>query len=170
MRKKKGELQMAHGTGFFRMCTISFTSMKIAAAKPPEIIGAIPKPANIAPKPLPLFQPHSTFEAPTVATPTPATAEIREYVDDTWAECLVHHMTHEDAAARAQVKASIWTLAFSRNAELGMMLFLIVSAVREPTVMAPSISNIVPRTIACLYVIDRDETLVAQEFATSSTK
>jgi hypothetical protein len=80
----------------------------------------------------------------------------------------VHHITHEDAAAKAQVNASIWTLAFSRNAVLGIMTFLIVSAVRPPTVIYPTISKTVPRTMACLYVTDRDETLVAQEFATSS--
>ena len=50
------------------------------------------------------------------------------------------------------------------------MPFLMVSAVREPTVMAPSISKMVPRTIACLYEMDLDETLVAQEFATSSAR
>lgn len=80
----------------------------------------------------------------------------------------MHHMTHDEAAARAQVNARIWTLALSRNAELGMMPFLMVSAVRAPTVMAPSISNIVPNIIACLYEIDLDETLVAQALATSS--
>ena len=58
-------------------------------------------------------------------------------------------MTHEEAAASAQVNASIWTPALLRKAELGMMPFLIVSAVRAPTVMAPSISNMVPNTIAC---------------------
>ncbi len=82
----------------------------------------------------------------------------------------MHHMTHEEAAARAQVNASIWTPASPLNAELGMIPFLIVSAVRAPTVIAPSISNIVPNIIACLYEIDLDETLVAQAFATSSNK
>ncbi len=48
------------------------------------------------------------------------------------------------------------------------MPFLIVSAVRAPTVIAPSISNIVPKIIACLYEIDLEETLVAQAFASSS--
>ena len=79
-------------------------------------------------------------------------------------------MTHEEAAASAQVNASIWTPALSRKAELGMMPFLIVSAVRAPTVIAPSISNMVPNIIACLYEMDLDETLVAQAFATSSIK
>ena len=77
-------------------------------------------------------------------------------------------MTHEEAAASAQVNASIWTPALLRKAELGTIPFLIVSAVRAPTVMAPSISNMVPNIIACLYEMDLDETLVAQEFATSS--
>lgn len=49
-----------------------------------------------------------------------------------------------------------------------MIPFLMVSAVLAPTVIAPSISNIVPNTIACLYEIDLEETLVAQAFATSS--
>jgi hypothetical protein len=57
---------------------MTLMSMKMVEAKPPEITGAIPRPAKIAPRPLPLFHPHWTFEAPTVATPTPATAEIRE--------------------------------------------------------------------------------------------
>jgi len=82
----------------------------------------------------------------------------------------VHHITYEEAAARAQVKASIWTPALPWNAELGMMPFLIVSAVRAPTVIAPSISKIVPNIIACLYVIDLEESLVAHAFATSSIK
>jgi hypothetical protein len=79
-------------------------------------------------------------------------------------------MTHEEAAAKAQVKASICTPAFPWKAVLGMMPFLIVSAVRAPTVIAPNISNMVPNIIACLYEIDLEETLVAQAFATSSIK
>lgn len=51
-----------------------------------------------------------------------------------------------------------------------MMPFLMVSAVRAPTVMAPNISKIVSRIIACRYVMDLDETLVAQELATSSIR
>jgi len=82
----------------------------------------------------------------------------------------VHQVTHKDAAARAQVNASIWTPASSRKDELGMMPFLIVSAIRDPTVMAPSISKMVPKIIACLYEMDLDETLVAHAFATSSIK
>ncbi len=121
-------------------------------------------------RPLPSFHPHCTCDAPTVATPTPATAEMSEYVDDTWAECRVHHMTHDDAAARAQVKASICTPALPRKASLGMMPFLMVSAVRAPTVMAPSISKMVPNTMAWRYEMDRDDTDVAQELATSSAR
>lgn len=49
-----------------------------------------------------------------------------------------------------------------------MIPFLMVSAVLAPTVIAPNISNMVPNIMACLYVIDLDETLVAQAFATSS--
>jgi hypothetical protein len=85
--------------------------MKIVLEKPAEMAGAIPRPAKMAPSPFPPFHPHWTFEAPTVATPTPATAEMREYVE-TWAEWRVHHITQVEAAARAQVKASIWTPAF----------------------------------------------------------
>jgi hypothetical protein len=51
---------------------------------------------------------------------------------------------------------------------LGMMPFLIVSAVREPTVMAPSISKMVPKIMAWRYDTERDETDVAQALATSS--
>lgn len=57
--------------------------MNIIEAKAAEMAGAIPRPAKIAPRPLPLFQPHWTLEAPTVATPTPATAEMSEYVEET---------------------------------------------------------------------------------------
>ena len=57
-------------------------------------------------------------------------------------------MTQEDAAARAMVKASIWIEASLRKAEGGMIPFLMVSAVRAPTVSAPSISNTVPRIMA----------------------
>jgi hypothetical protein len=88
------------------------------------------------------------LEAPTVATPTPATAEMSEYVDETWAEWRVHHITHEEAAASAMVNANIWTPASPLKAALGMIPFLIVSAVRAPTVMAPSISKMVPSTMA----------------------
>jgi hypothetical protein len=66
------------------------------------------------------------------------------------------------------VNASIWIPASPRKADVGMIPFLIVSAVRAPTVIAPNISKTVPNTIACLYVMDLDETLVAQAFATSS--
>ena len=79
-------------------------------------------------------------------------------------------MTQDEAAARAQVKASIWTPALSWKEELGMMPFLMVCAVRAPTVIAPSISNTAPNIIACLYEMDLEETLVAQAFATSSAK
>lgn len=48
------------------------------------------------------------------------------------------------------------------------MLFLIVSAVRDPTVSAPSSSKTVARTIAHRYEIDLEETEVAQALATSS--
>jgi hypothetical protein len=51
-----------------------------------------------------------------------------------------------------------------------MMPFLIVSAVLAPTVIAPNISKIVPKTIACLYEMDLDDTLVAQALATSSER
>ncbi len=50
------------------------------------------------------------------------------------------------------------------------MPFLIVSAVLAPTVMAPSISKMVPKIMACRYEMDLDETLVAQVFATSYTR
>lgn len=142
--------------------------MKMIAPKQAAIAGAIPKPAKIAPSPCPPFQPHCTFDAPTVATPTPATEEISEYVDETCAECRVHHITQEEAAASAHVNASICTPAFPWNASFGMIPFLIVSAVRAPTVMAPSISKIVPKIMACRYVMEREETLVAQALATSS--
>ena len=49
-----------------------------------------------------------------------------------------------------------------------MIPFLIVSAVRDPTSTAPRTSKIVPRTIACRYETDRDETEVAHALATSS--
>ena len=48
------------------------------AANPAEMAGAMPRPAKMAPSPLPSYQPHCTLAAPTVATPTPATAEMSE--------------------------------------------------------------------------------------------
>jgi hypothetical protein len=49
-----------------------------------------------------------------------------------------------------------------------MMPFLMVDAVRAPTASAPVSSKMVHRTMACRYVTDRDDTLVAHAFATSS--
>jgi hypothetical protein len=48
------------------------------------------------------------------------------------------------------------------------MLFLMVSAVRAPTVMAPTISKMVPRTMAWRYETEREDTDVAHALATSS--
>lgn len=45
---------------------------------------------------------------------------------------------------------------------------LLAGETRRELTMAPTISNIVPSTMACLYVMDLDETLVAQALATSS--
>jgi len=53
------------------------------APKPAAMAGAMHRPAKMAPRPDPLFQPHSTFLAPTAATPTPAIDETNEYVDET---------------------------------------------------------------------------------------
>ena len=77
-------------------------------------------------------------------------------------------MTQDEAAARAQVKASICTPASLRKAELGMMPFLMVSAVRAPTATAPTVSKMVPHTMAHRYEMERDETDVAHALATSS--
>jgi hypothetical protein len=77
-------------------------------------------------------------------------------------------MTQIAAPADAQVKARSWTPALSLKAEMGMMPFLIVDAVLAPTARAPVISKIRQRIIACRYVTDRDDTLVAQALATSS--
>ena len=77
-------------------------------------------------------------------------------------------MTQDEAAARAHANASIWTPALPWKAELGMIPFLMVSAVLAPTVMAPRSSKMVARTMAHLYEMDLEETLVAHEFATSS--
>ena len=77
-------------------------------------------------------------------------------------------MTQEEAAARAHAKASICTPALPWKAEFGIIPFLMVSAVLAPTVMAPSSSKMVARTMAHLYEMDLEDTLVAHEFATSS--
>jgi hypothetical protein len=79
-------------------------------------------------------------------------------------------MTQEEAAATAQVNASIWTPELPLKASTAIIPSLMVSAVRDPTVHAPRISNIVANTIAILYDTDLEETLVAHAFATSSRK
>lgn len=81
-------------------------SMKMIAPNIADAKGAMHKPAKIAPRPDPLFQPHSTLLAPTAATPTPARDETSEYVEETWAELRVHHMTQIAAPAEAHAKAS----------------------------------------------------------------
>jgi len=82
------------------MWTTSLISRKMEEAKPAAQRGARARPEKMAyydfskrgwmemwqiltPMPFPPFHPHWTFLAPTVATPTPATAEMREYVDET---------------------------------------------------------------------------------------
>ena len=79
-------------------------------------------------------------------------------------------MTQIAAPAEAQVKAKSCTGALSLNAEIGMIPFLIVEAVLAPTARAPVISNARQRSIACRYVTERDDTLVAHALATSSVK
>ena len=76
-------------------------------------------------------------------------------------------MTQMEAPAAAQVNASSCTPALSLKAEIGMIPLRMVEAVRAPTVRAPVISKIRQRTMACWYVTERDETLVAHAFATS---
>lgn len=95
--------------------------------------------------------------------------DTNEYVDETWAELRVHHMTQIEAPAEAHAKASSCTPALSPKAEFGIIPFLIVDAVRAPTASAPVISKIRQSIIAWRYVTERDDTLVAQAFATSST-
>lgn len=91
------------------------------APKTPDAIGAMHKPAKIAPSPDPLLQPHSTLLAPTAATPTPAIDETSEYVEETWAELRVHHITQMAAPAEALAKASNCTPALPLNAAMGML-------------------------------------------------
>lgn len=116
----------------------------------------------------PLDHPHSTLLAPTVATPTPAIEETKEYVDDTWAELRVHHITQMEAPAEAQAKARSCTGALPLKAAMGIIPFLIVEAVRAPTARAPVNSKTKHSNMAWRYVTERDDTLVAQAFATSS--
>ncbi len=52
IRKKNGKVQIAQGAGFLRMWTVSLMSMKMVAAKRAEMSGAIPRPANMAPRSL----------------------------------------------------------------------------------------------------------------------
>lgn len=91
------------------------------APKIPDAKGAMHKPAKMAPRPDPLLQPHSTLLAPTAATPTPAMDETNEYVEETWAELRVHHITQIAAPAEAQAKASNWTPALPWNAAIGIL-------------------------------------------------
>ena len=79
-------------------------------------------------------------------------------------------MTQVAAPADAQVNARSWTGALPLNAAMGMMPFLMVDAVLAPTVRAPVTSKIRQRTMACWYVTEREETLVAHAFATSSVR
>jgi hypothetical protein len=51
IRKKKGEVQTAHGTGLVRRWTTTLISIKIIAAKAAAMMGAMQRPAKIAPKP-----------------------------------------------------------------------------------------------------------------------
>jgi hypothetical protein len=83
IKKKKGAVQMAHGMGFLRRWTVTLINMKMMAPKQADAAGAMPRPAKIAPRPLPLFHPHCTFLAPATAQPTPATDEMSEYEDET---------------------------------------------------------------------------------------
>ena len=114
-----------------------------------DATGAMQRPAKMAPRPEPPFHPHSTLLAPTAATPTPAMEDTREYVEETWAELRVHHMTQIAAPADAQVKARSWTPALPLNAAMGIIPFLMVEAVLAPTVRAPVTSKIKQRTMAC---------------------
>ena len=61
-----------------RIWTVNLMSMKMMAAKQPEMKGAAPRPAKMAPRPEPPDQPHWTLLAPTAATPTPAMEETSE--------------------------------------------------------------------------------------------
>lgn len=58
MRKKKGAVQTAHETGFLRMWTTALIRPKVMAPNPAAHTGAIPRPAKMAPRPLPPFHPH----------------------------------------------------------------------------------------------------------------
>lgn len=90
-------------------------------AKHPDAMGAMQRPAKMAPRPDPALQPHWTFFAPTAATPTPAMEETKEYVEETWAELRVHHITQIAAPAEAQAKANNWTPALPLNAAMGIL-------------------------------------------------
>jgi hypothetical protein len=50
--------------------------------------------------------------------------ETKEYVDETWAELRVHHMTQIDAPAEAHAKPSNCTPALPLNAAMGILLLL----------------------------------------------
>lgn len=92
------------------------------APKIPDANGAMHKPAKMAPSPDPPLQPHSTLLAPTAATPTPAIDETKEYVEETWAELRVHHITQMAAPAEAHAKARSWTPALPWKASMGILL------------------------------------------------
>jgi hypothetical protein len=49
MRKKTGEVHTAHGTGFLRRWTENLIKLKIRAPKMPEPMGAMRRPAKMAP-------------------------------------------------------------------------------------------------------------------------
>lgn len=108
-------------------------SMKMIAPKIADAKGAMHKPAKIAPRPDPLLQPHSTLLAPTAATPTPARDETSEYVEETWAELRVHHMTQIEAPAEAHAKASSCTPALPWNASMGILISVSQHVLRHPS-------------------------------------
>jgi hypothetical protein len=77
-------------------------------------------------------------------------------------------MTQSEDAAGMTVKASIMTPESPLNDLMSMIPSLIVEAVRAPPRIAPAGSRRELSIMAPLYAIDLEETLVAQEFATSS--
>ncbi|KAL2360005.1 hypothetical protein RJZ56_007135 [Blastomyces dermatitidis] len=100
--------------------------------------GVIPRLAKIAPRPVSLFQHHFTADAPTVATTTPATAEMMEQIRGNMSRVLCAPYNPRRSGCKGT---------------------------GESEQMAPSISYRVPKTTACLYETEREDALAAHAFA-----
>ena len=91
----------------------------------------------------------------------------KTYVVETGKPIRVATLNHVLLPMRAHIMPSIRTAGCCSKALTLRILFLIVSATREPTRTAPANSMTDAIIMACFRVRERDETEVAKELATS---